>query len=663
MRRRFLSLLLALAAAAAPVAVGRPVAAAGSADGCDPVDPAACLLPFPSDYHTVADVGTDTGIRVNFARDAMPANVFGTHINPWEWNRNDGFSPGSALLTHVPGIDPARTGVAPQTDIARSLDPDAPIVLVNTKTGARHPYWAELDSNATGARQALIIRPARSFDEGTRYAVGLRRLRDGAGTLIAPNPAWTAVSGPDAPTDAGLTRRWQYARRAVGALAAAGVAVDDLYLAWDFTIASRRNLTERMLHMRDEAFGNLSVFSPVFTVTSNTVFTAEENPRIQRRIEGQVFVPSYLNNTLGPPGSWLNYGDDGLPDQLNVNTQVARYICNIPRNASPANPARPALYGHGLLGDPAEITSPGLEQYANESNTMMCATPWIGMASEDVPNVLVALADFSQFPSIPDRSQQGFLNFLFLGRAMIHSWAGFAANGSFRAGGKALVRSGRGQLVYLGNSQGGILGGALTAVAQDFTRAMLGVPAMNYSLLLNRSTDFDQFQTVFGAAYPDRLDQQIILGLAQMVWDRGEANGYAAHMTTDPLPNTPAHRVLLIEAFGDHQVANVATEVEARSVPGVRLREPALAPGRSLDREPFWGIARQTSFPYAGSALVVVDSGQPAPPPANTPPRQGQDPHGHPGNSPQIRAMVAHFLATGQVTDTCAGAPCTAPAD
>ena len=43
-----------------------------------------------------------------------------------------------------------------------------------------------------------------------------------------------------------------------------------------------------------------------------------------------------------------------------------------------------------------------------------------------------------------------------------------------------------------------------------------------------------------------------------MLWDRGEADGYAQHMTRDPYPNTPPHKVLLHVAFGDHQVANVA---------------------------------------------------------------------------------------------------------
>ena len=37
----------------------------------------------------------------------------------------------------------------------------------------------------------------------------------------------------------------------------AGIARDDLYLAWDFTVASTENMTGRMLSMRDQAFADL----------------------------------------------------------------------------------------------------------------------------------------------------------------------------------------------------------------------------------------------------------------------------------------------------------------------------------------------------------------------------------------------------------------------
>src|SRR4029453_2320550 len=94
---------------------------------------------------------------------------------------------------------------------------------------------------------------------------------------------------------------------------------------------------------------------------------------------------------------------------------------------------------------------------------------------------------------------------------------------------------------------------------------VLGVPGMNYSLLLTRSTDFADYAVFYYPAYPNEMQRPLGLALIQMLWDRAEPNGYAPHMTSDPLPNTPPHEALLHMAFGDHQVANVATEIEARA--------------------------------------------------------------------------------------------------
>ena len=123
---------------------------------------------------------------------------------------------------------------------------------------------------------------------------------------------------------------------------------------------------------------------------------------------------------------------------------------------------------------------------ADEHNFIFCATDWAGMATEDVPNVATILTDLSHFPTLADRVQQGMLNFLFLGRLMIHP-DGLSSQPAFQTdGGQPLLDTRR--LFYDGNSQGGIIGGALTAVAPDFNRAALGVPGMNYSTLLTRST-------------------------------------------------------------------------------------------------------------------------------------------------------------------------------
>ena len=77
--------------------------------GCDPLDPSMCLFPFPNDFFTVADATTDTGLRVNFSPLAMPRNGTdnteggeGKPVDPTEWNRQDGFSPGSMVIARWP---------------------------------------------------------------------------------------------------------------------------------------------------------------------------------------------------------------------------------------------------------------------------------------------------------------------------------------------------------------------------------------------------------------------------------------------------------------------------------------------------------------------------------------------------------------------------------
>ncbi|WP_370461735.1 hypothetical protein [Micromonospora sp. WP24] len=658
-------MLLGTAAAAAPPGASTHPPTNG---GCDPIDPTACLLPFPNDYFTVPDPASPTGKRVRFTADAMPANEQGVPIDPTEWNRQDGFSPGSPILVHVPGLDAAATGIAPVTDIGRSLAPDAPIVLVNSATGERTPYWAELDAHATAQpdRQLLIIRPAVALAEGTRYVVGLRGMRDARRSVIPTPKAFKSYL-----TGAGLGRRdprVPQLKRVFADLSRAGVKRHSLYLAWDFTVASRQGLTGRMLSIRDSAFGALRAAAPPVTVNQVTDYTPEQDPRIARQVVGTVGVPSYLTGD-GGPGSRLHYGPtrgDGTPPTRYAlptpsgATVQADFVCNIPRSASASRPAHLSLYGHGLLGKPTEINAGNVKTMSATYDFTFCATSWIGMADADVPYVAGTFADLSAFPAVVDRLQQSYLNFLFLGRAMIHR-KGFAAEPAFQdAHGRPLIDV-AGGLHYDGNSQGGINGGALTAIAQDWTRSVLGVPAMNYSTLLQRSVDFAPFQQIMDGSYPDRADQQLIFALLQMLWDRSEANGYAQHMTDRPLPRTPAHQVLMHVAFGDQQVSPAAAEVQARTI-GARLHTPALAAGWSADVKPYWGIRPIARYPYTGSAIVIWNSGAAYAPPttnlAPAGPEYGDDPHEFPRAQPGAQKQKATFLLTGKVIDVCAGRPC-----
>jgi hypothetical protein len=684
---------------------------------CDPLDPSVCLYPWPNDYFTVADSSTPTGRRLNLNLLSMPRSRQGVPILPEPYNRSDGFSPGNMIVTKVPGLDNQEafenTGAVPITEIEASFDPNQPIVVINADTGERQLIWSEIDANpADPDDRALIIRPAENFEEGQRYIVALRNLEDSNGDPIAAQDTFK-IYRDDLPTDdPAIEARRAHMEEIFDTLSDAGIQRDDLYLAWDFTVASEQNLSERALHIRNDAFAQLgdtnlldlqippASAAPQFSVDSVTDYTALEDSRIARKVEGTFMVPCYLNAPGCPTGSrFILPPDSNIPQRIPGNTMSANFTCIIPRIAKDGldpSAARPSLYGHGLLGSASEVEGGNVKAMAQEHNFVFCATDWAGFATQDAPNILATLQDLNNFPSFVDRTQQGFLNFLYLGRLMTHP-DGFASNAAFQAGVPPEPVLDTTRLFYDGNSQGGILGGALTALAPDFNRAVLGVPGMNYSTLLRRSSDFhpyaegeftgvvcdelpEPFQTICETApgdtpfglydnYPNELERPLILSLIQLQWDRAEADGYAHHMTSDPLPDTPPHNVLMHVAFGDHQVSMWSAEVEARTI-GAYTNWPALDPGRHPDddpgdpSDPLYGIPHIASYPFGGSAIIYWDSGSGvvAPPPTtNTPPgpAQGQDPHSHPRNTVAAREQKSEFLRVGgAIVDVCGGLPC-----
>src|SRR5947207_12654313 len=100
---------------AALVAIGSAVAllipSAGAigtagkpAADCQPFSKTPCLLPFPNNLFTRPDGSAPTGLRIQLPASAMPVNTKGRRISVAEYDRNDGFSPGSSVIVHVPGF-------------------------------------------------------------------------------------------------------------------------------------------------------------------------------------------------------------------------------------------------------------------------------------------------------------------------------------------------------------------------------------------------------------------------------------------------------------------------------------------------------------------------------------------------------------------------------
>jgi hypothetical protein len=666
-------LVTSVAGASASRAGG--ISARAAAD-CQPYGASPCLLPFPNDLFTRLDRSTPTGLRVHLPANAMPADKHGQRIAVAEYDRSDGFSPGSDVVVHVRGLDNptafARTGAVGLANMARAFVRNQPILIIDERTGARQLIWSELDANATSPQSTnLLIHPGKNFTEGHTYVVVLRNLRNDRGRLIAP-PGWFERLRDARPLlPAERSQRARYAR-IFTTLKHAGISRRGLYEAWDFTVASRQSLSSRMLAIRNDAFAQLGDHNladgkvqgrpPAYTITS----VGSLAPGIQA-VHGTFQVPCYLITCGSSTTTGFHYGSrkrDALPTQIPGTVAAAPFECIIPSSAGNPAPARISLYGHGLLGDHTEVEAGNVLAMASEHSFVFCATDWWGLASGDIPFDIAALQNLNHFPAVVDRLQQGVLNTLYLGRLM-RSSAGFASNPAFRAGGHPLIDTSN--LYYDGNSQGGIMGGMTTALAPDLRRAVLGVPGMNYGgVLLQRSTDFGLYAPFIFGSYTDASLHPLILDLIQQLWDRGEADGYAQHMTSEPLPGTPSHEVLLQVAYGDHQVSMYAAAVEARTI-GAFAYQPALdlSTNRVRDRNVLFGIPAIPSYPFHGSAIVIWDSGpgrvQP-PPLVNVPPMNSatnNDPHEDVRSSPAARVQKSDFLMlSGAVVDVCGGKPC-----
>jgi hypothetical protein len=565
-----------------------------------------------------------------------------------------------------------RTELPSVTEIAKSVTESSPTVLVDLDTGQLVPHWSELDARATSdADRSLIIHPAASLIETHRIAVVLQHLYGTDGLPIQPPIQYRALRDNLTSTNPSLeSRRGEY-DAVFTQLAEAGVNRADTELMWWFTVASAKGLAGRVLSMRNDAFGKLNGGSPKFEITGTTKTGLQKG--IAKTVSGTFQVPLYLDNG-GAPGARMTFNSAGQPVQSGIYT--ASFTCVVPTKAVTSGEARPVVYGHGLLGGSKEVTASDVQVTAASGNFVYCGTDAIGLSEADVPFVANVLTDLSLFPSVPDRLQQAILDYLYLGRLMINE-KGLGSTAEFQTTSGATMLD-TSSAYFDGNSQGAILGGAVTAVAQDWTHAVLGVGGMGYATLLNRSVDFDKYFAIMRQAYPDPIEQQILFGVIQMLWDRGETSGYVQHLTDRAYDTTPAHTVLMTVAFGDHQVANVTADNIARTLK-IPMYQPVLPTG--ADNVPnaarFYNLSGIRKFPHEGSAYEYWYSGTLPPPNANITPIQGPlyeencqgdlaetspkcvDPHGDPRRQPGVmKQKDSFFQPDGKVINVCNDEPC-----
>ena len=355
----------------------------------------------------------------------MPQNASGTPIAAAPYNLNDGFSPGQVITLKVPGLDtPAaftNTDPIPLNDLSRneSQDSNEPIVVIDAETNKRVPIWVELDSNATSpATTALLIHPATQFESGHRYIVAMRKLKDAAGNKLAA-PEGFRYYRDDLPSDeAAINDQRKRFDKIFRTLRKAQVKRHNLYLAWDFTVASDDNIAQRMLHIRDDAFAQLGDTNlsdgvvqgtaPSFTV--DTVDRTEPGHRDRAAGHGHVHGPVLSDQQLRAAG--------GLRPRRERQPGPARHLLRPTSTASSRTPPstirarrRRGRRSTGTACSAAPTRSAAARSAPSPRRTTSSSAPPTRSASPrgTSPNTIGILQNLGKFPELTDRIQQGLL--------------------------------------------------------------------------------------------------------------------------------------------------------------------------------------------------------------------------------------------------------------
>eukprot|EP00456_Euglypha_rotunda_P033853 TRINITY_DN2611_c0_g1_i13.p1 TRINITY_DN2611_c0_g1~~TRINITY_DN2611_c0_g1_i13.p1 ORF type:complete len:429 (-),score=64.13 TRINITY_DN2611_c0_g1_i13:19-1305(-) len=405
-----------------------------------------------------------------------------------------------------------------------SLAANCPSVLLDTATGKPVAHFAELDASAQDGRselpQLFIMWPGQQLKFSNRYIVAYRYLKTLNGSAVQPSDGFLSLRDNITTTDPNIELRRDLFEDIFTQLEQLGWARNSIQLAWDFTTASRTDITGRLTHMRDDAFQRVAKTGITYEILE--IYENYSDQAI-RRVEGRMRMPQYVDQMT--PGAHLVIDPTtNLPAYTGEDIH-ADFTVVIPRslvkNVSGVVTTSIGMimqYGHGLFGKRTEVLDDYLQQQAFEHGYVMIASDWIGMTEDDLPAAIdMMLTNFSDFKIIPERTSQGVLRALFLQRLFKEGkiWNDPAMTFS----GQPVLDS-TSPRYYYGNSNGGILGTVYMATSTDVTRGCLGVGGGSYSLLLPRSRDFLEFYDIIKDFYPDTIDRIALVLITEIIWIR-----------------------------------------------------------------------------------------------------------------------------------------------
>lgn len=611
-------------------------------DGCNPLARAwDCLLPYPSDFLRQPDATMPSGARLVVPLAARPVAAKSGPVDLLAGGAVDGFSVLPQIAVRIPGgLD--LTGVSGYGgDVAASMEPDHPTLLLDAETAEPVAHFAEVDPRPKAVDdRALVLRPLVPLAFGHRYVVALRGLKHPGGALVVAPAGFAALRDRQVGDNAELKRLLRYFDPKVfSVLEKAGVNRQDLTLAWDFTTGSFEQLTRDMRHMRSDALARMATTPPAITVTK---VEDKPHPLVARRVTGTIEVPLYLDSAL--PGARLTRGDDGLPKaEKTAQVPFLAAISTAAMASATQGPVPVVQIGHGFFGNYDEVNGGSIRQVLHGLGAVGIAVDWWGLSKPDAPAIMVDIVErTSETLRFVDRLQQSMINTIAVAEAVGTTLGGTAA---FQHGGASMLDPGR--VHYHGSSLGHILGATYVALAPRVQKAAIGVGGAGFGVIMPRSLPFGPLLAIVDIQTKTRLESLKILLLMETGLAPIDPITWSRRTLEKTLTDCPSTRRMLMQiSMRDTSVPNLAAHIQARGL-GLALLQPA--------PRPIWGLADATS-PHAGSALAEVDFGLEEPAALARPPTSDNGAHNDLRNLPTAIDQVIAFLKEGgDIVHTCEG--------
>lgn len=605
-----------------------------------------CLLPYPSDHFLVDDPSTPSGKRVELPNKATPQFSETEFFNPQTIHPVDGWSPLPVILAVFPsGVDPASL-TRHDGDTDKSLTADNTTILLEADSGQPVRHWAELDpAPADDKRRALIIRPFDRLKDGQRYIVAIKSLARPGGLPVLTPERFERIKNDNTGGNETLdAERERYETDIFPQLEAFGVARGDLNLAWDFTTATRDDLTADLRAIREDLVQRLPTHDFDLKVQSSDDAVGAHLARV---IKGTFVVPLYLQAFT--PGAYLQRDESGRV--VANGTATVPFIAVIPNSvadkAADQPQANAAIFGVRVLRSMTELSEGVGAEVADGLGMVMVSTDWYGMTDDDSTEIL---KDINQEPDVAlrfvDRVQQGIAHQVALA-ALIKG--PLAAHETMQIDGAPAYDAS--WVGWYGHGGGHLFGGTVGALSPDLDRLVLGPGSAAFSHLATRSPAFSTFLGVLrgkvaSGPQPD-LDLQIMLALTQSTFDRIDSVTWAPHVRAEKLPQSPDRQVLMLVGIDESETPNLMSHIHARAL-GLSQLEPTV---RELVDIPTVAAPTASALVEFGGWGVEPVPADPEVPPENT---VHEDLMTHPKALEQARAFLR---PGGQVTAVCDG-PC-----